>query len=691
MTSTSSLSRSISGSRDSSLSGTLTENPSSRFPSPAPASGSSQQEPPQITTTQSFWSSSSAALSGSPSTWDSGTVPSLSSTADESAGQQAPTTQPLTSQSSIATESSLTSAVSSVSLGPSQSSESGSMTIVSTSDSPVPTEDNSFKGFRLSNITLTIDGIDYHPPLPGQDPLVIILSDSTTATITSSAIVRNGASLAIPSYQELVQSGGSSSQQLSSWSVQFGTRHFQPSICFLSIFGCFLQAQSDFMSVASSIGNTFVSMAAKMMQAGIVDAATAAGYASEASSYSVTANSLLDGLSDALSSLEGAAEALDGAMQAVNENLASFTSIELEELTEAGRIFSSYPEVSLAKGMFSNLANIGRIAWANSPDVIQSLWSLCQAQWLPITAGGALVTSVWVLNEIGQGEETVEEPDEDRVHFILLEQGFSIPIFHLWTFTLDENKGTKTAVDASVNDDLTQRGLEPAYGPGYTTRITVPKATIVRALPFVRIVYTHPTFDQKRRWGLMHDPEGGWGGWGSDGSKASQNHFFGRGFSATRKRELEQSQAQRNLAAFSHYKGVEDQFTYTRDSSGGEGVTIFITDTGGSIDGPFWQVSQKAWNFRETHTDEVEQSEMHNPEWYVVPNELSLPNVPEQYRAPEDMTDWNGHGTCMACLAGGDTYSLAPKSHLYLIKLTSAWLDDSHVILGDDATWVSSF
>lgn len=78
-----------------------------------------------------------------------------------------------------------------------------------------------------------------------------------------------------------------------------------------------------------------------MMQAGLVGAATAAGYASEASSYSVTPNTLLYGLGNALSSLEEAAEALDGAMQAVSENLASFTSIELEELTEAGRIFSS--------------------------------------------------------------------------------------------------------------------------------------------------------------------------------------------------------------------------------------------------------------------------------------------------------------------------------------------------------------
>ncbi|KAH8771872.1 hypothetical protein F5883DRAFT_642539 [Diaporthe sp. PMI_573] len=402
-----------------------------------------------------------------------------------------------------------------------------------------------------------------------------------------------------------------------------------------------------------------------MMQAGISDAATAAGYASDASSYSVTASSLMDGIRNALSNLEGAAEALDGAMQAVNENLASFSSIELEELTEAGRVFSSYPEVSLAKGMLSNLSNIMKIAWANSPDVIKSLWSLCQAQWLPITSGGALITSVWVLHEVGNGAETEPRPEEERIHFILLEQGFPIPVFNVWTLTLDQNKGTKTASDASVNDDLRQRGLEPAYGPGYTTEITLPKATIIRALPFVRVVYLHPTFEQKRRWDIVSDAIEG-----RDESNDSQNRPFPRGFAATRKRELEESQAQMNLAAFSHYKGTTPDGTYTRDSSGGEGVTIFVPDTGAAIDGPHWQ------------------EEMHNPEWYVVSNKLTLPNVPEELRAPEDMWDWMAHGTDMACLAGGETFSLAPRSNLYLIKTLNVWLDETRVPFGGDPVWV---
>ncbi|KAK7706363.1 hypothetical protein SLS64_007703 [Diaporthe eres] len=259
------------------------------------------------------------------------------------------------------------------------------------------------------------------------------------------------------------------------------------------------------------------SICALMMQAGIADAATAAGYASEASSYSVAASALMEGMSSTLSSLEAAAEALDGAMQAINEGLGSLTSIEMAELTEAGRVFSAYPEVAL----------------------------------------------------IGKGAVTEQKPVEERLHFILLEKGFPISIFNIWTFALDQNRGTKTAADASVNDDLKQRGLDPAYGPGYTTRITIPKATLIRMIPFVRV---------------------------------------------------------------------------------------------------------------------AEQAEMRSPEWYVVPNELTLANIPEERQAPEDTFDWAGHGTDMACLAGGHTFSLAPKSNLYLIKTFNAWLEETDVP-GVDDVW----
>ena len=81
---------------------------------------------------------------------------------------------------------------------------------------------------------------------------------------------------------------------------------------------------------------------------------------------------------------------------------------------------------------------------------------------------------------------------------------------------------------------------------------------------------------------------------------------------------------------------------------------------------------------------------MGNPEWYVVSNKLTLPNVPEELQAPEDMVDWPAHGTDMACLAGGHLLGVAPKSNLYLIKTTNAWRDETNIPVGDDADWVST-
>ncbi|KAJ0116126.1 hypothetical protein J7T55_005072 [Diaporthe amygdali] len=548
--------------------------------------------------------------------------------------------------STASAQSDMSSSTSATSLTMSASSSS-----MLASSSVTPPQGAKFAGFPMANITITIDGTKYYPPLPGQDPMIIILSDSTTAKLTDQAIERDDVSLPIPSYQYLSQNGGSSSQQLSSWSVQFSTRQFQLSPCSWGVFVCFQQAEAAFTSAASSIGDSLASLGANIMQAGIADAAAAAGYASEAGSYGVSASSLIDGMSSALSSLEGAAEELDGAMQAINEDLASFTSIELDELTAAGRVFSSYPEISVARGMLSNLSNIIKIAWANSEAVVQSLWGLCQTQWLPITSGGALVTSVWGLHQISQGNSTEEIPQEERLHFILFEKGFSINVFNVWTFVLDQNKGVKTAADPSVNDDLKRRGLPPAYGPGYTTEITLLKATLIRLIPFVRDVYLHPTFEQMEMWAPLFDAMEE-----RHTESGSQRLASHEALTVYQKREFRESEASMNLAAFSHRKGMPPDFTYKRDSSGGQGVTIFIPDSGAAIDGPLWQ------------------AEMHNPEWYVVSNRLTLANVPARYHAAEDMSDLEAHGTDMACLAGGETFSLAPNSHLYLIKTRNYWL-----------------
>lgn len=47
------------------------------------------------------------------------------------------------------------------------------------------------------------------------------------------------------------------------------------------------------------------------------------------------------------------------------------------------------------------------------------------------------------------------------------------------------------------------------------------------------------------------------------------------------------------------------------------------------------------------------QEELRNPERYIVPNYLTLPNVDPSIQAPEDLTDYEDHGTIMAAAAAG--------------------------------------
>jgi subtilisin family serine protease len=61
---------------------------------------------------------------------------------------------------------------------------------------------------------------------------------------------------------------------------------------------------------------------------------------------------------------------------------------------------------------------------------------------------------------------------------------------------------------------------------------------------------------------------------------------------------------------------------------------------------------------------------------YVVPNAFTLqasPFVgPNDILSPEDMTDYNGHGTAVASVAGGITQSVASQANLVIVKFRNA-------------------
>jgi subtilisin family serine protease len=61
---------------------------------------------------------------------------------------------------------------------------------------------------------------------------------------------------------------------------------------------------------------------------------------------------------------------------------------------------------------------------------------------------------------------------------------------------------------------------------------------------------------------------------------------------------------------------------------------------------------------------------------YVVPNAFTLSVSefvgPQDTLSPEDMTDYNGHGTAVASVAGGITQGVASQANLVIIKFRNA-------------------
>jgi hypothetical protein len=112
------------------------------------------------------------------------------------------------------------------------------------------------------------------------------------------------------------------------------------------------------------------------------------------------------------------------------------------------------------------------------------------------------------------------------------------------------------------------------------------------------------------------------------------------------------------LSAPSALKGVLDWPDYEFDTRLGQGQTIYIIDSG----------------YRSTHMEFAATGR--TVDEYVVPNDLTLlisPFVDEtDIFAAEDMTDYNGHGTAVASVAGGITQGVASQANLVIVKFRNA-------------------
>lgn len=373
-----------------------------------------------------------------------------------------------------------------------------------------------FTGFSVPNVSVTIDGETYYPPIEGSGPVPIVLSDSSSINISNDVIENGDTTVTIPRYSDLVSG---SSNSIGSWGITFAQRQFGASSCSgaSDIVSCFVSAMEEFLSAASAIQQSLASVSAQMLQSTFFDAWSAAGLASDASSYAIALDTLATDIESAASSLQSAVNSMDSAMNTVNSELGALTDIELDDFSAINqRYFEAYDYGSLQDitSVLHNLANIVQkiVKVGSTTPAMEPLLTAVKANWKLLTLGnGIAAVGLWSaqqfgtatvseLNDLVAANGTTNDTESanltERSHFLHFSTGFSIPLFDIITSTIDHDAGVKTANDSSVNDAVIKNGDQAVFGPGYTTDIPLSLGVLLSQLPFIQTVYVHPTWDE---------------------------------------------------------------------------------------------------------------------------------------------------------------------------------------------------
>lgn len=333
--------------------------------------------------------------------------------------------------------------------------------------------------------------------------------------MTSNTLVKDGVSVDIPNYADVVDGLSSS---LGSWTVEFGQRQFSSTSCSGDALDCLTSSLKAFFTASSNAQSLLSSMVSKMLQGAFSDLWSAAGLASDAGSYSLSIDAISSDLSLAVTTLQSAMEDMDAALEAANRELSSLGDIELSDFKAINNKYFQAYEYGKMQDLLSNWKNLARIIQqivkiGSSTPGVQSLVTAVQSNWKLLTLGNGLAAiGAWSSQQFGTA--TMSDLDDlvasngtsadnstsgnattaKRPHFVHFSTGFSIKLFDILTAGFDEDAGVKTANDDSVNQAIIKAGGEAAYGPGYTTNMTEAMGLVFKTLPFIQNVYVKPTF-----------------------------------------------------------------------------------------------------------------------------------------------------------------------------------------------------
>ncbi|KAK8133440.1 hypothetical protein PG984_005452 [Apiospora sp. TS-2023a] len=584
----------------------------------------------------------------------------------------------------------------------------------SSSSQPTPTACPGLSKF--SEITVTIEGNDYHVPAEG-DPLNLILKDGTDLVITPRQIQIGGASGTVPREPPSMPSptliGGTQ--------VTFKERALDfPSLAppdsptgrdyAKRVAQDYIQLCNETNHPAAAFLNAVIDLFARYDAPSPAEAVQLLGTEAAAlSNVSSTAQKVL-GYFD-----EGRMTAWDGfLLQASLYNMTSPTSgipslptrAPLQKKAGAGSAGKTYIQVA-----FSGLPGIEdlcqRVPWRMEsflnlarffsnpqpePKILVPHLQKYRSQLMNTTAPGGPIGL-----KLGGGAMVYGAAAFDMISRVQLDnktdlfgfRGWGVTIAHqpLWYFRsmtkfFDGGGGPELGtIPAVIHMELFTYVLGMDLTPG---------STLQRALldingRFWRFERRETLEERHQRLGVGVDDQRMWQEARIENENLRESYMDApQRYSSQTKRATEEIPLppawpwQRLLSAKStDQQPLKDQ-TYKRDDALGNGITVFVLDSGFDISGP---------NAAELRVDP------NNPKrnTWIVPNILSMGLVPQSQWVPEVMDDPataefqvrdpansirnQGHGTSVASLAIGTEYGIASRADSYLVKLSGIYKD----------------
>jgi len=458
-----------------------------------------------------------------------------------------------------------------------------------------------------------IDDQTYAGLTPDSDPLEVILSDGTFATITEHSITVDGETAQLPEPANLTPDGTILS--VNGWQVkvteaEYNNAYYDPKTHGgQDLFSFFNNAISKVSAAADSAVGGISKIAGTIMgDAFAVSAAALAGTPGVAlDGFELTGSAARAALASggqALNDFTVSVEMMDLSLNMVNTDLAN--GVLDPRVARTGRVFRSIKPSALRTILneVKNLKQIIKTLAEGAQDVAPKLITALRGKYKQqVIIGTSGIFSTYIIQLYTTRDtfppvpppvnstEPVKKPFNDTEWKWFAQTDLPIPLFHLFTKLLDGDQGIKSNAILGIH----------TTGPTYYTTMKDSHAILLQGFPMIAYMDRMMTWEEHIEYTKRHFDFGDLTfkyPRSADVPYPVEHQDDGNQHHEVRPRDLISGspvfphQAAISLQKQHTYAGASGAkpYAYIRDESDGAGATIFILDSGIDVSTPGLQV-----------------------------------------------------------------------------------------------------